>query len=212
MPCHAAESLDADADTKRSLEGSLEELGDQELLAGLRQSSEAHFQVLYARYFPRIYNFVYARLRNHADAEEVVQETFAAVFKSLSGYRGQSTLLSWIYGIAKNTANNSLRRARVHQERMEGVCPDMWWPLKTNAASTPEDQLQMRRLSEDLHERLDSVAAWQSEIFILRHVDNLTISEICDRTDRSSDAVRSSLYRVKHALVEVAGGSRMSGL
>ena len=192
--------------------GRLEDLADQELLEGLRQCSESHFQTLYDRYFRRIYNFVYARVRNHADAEEVVQETFAAVFNSLSRYRGQSALLSWIYGIAKNTANNRLRRARLQEERMEGMNPDMWWPLLTHAASTPEEQLNMRRCADALRERLESVAPWQSEIFVMRHVENLSISEIRDRTDRSSDAIRSSLYRTKHLLVETAGVSRTSGL
>lgn len=207
MLCQAG-ALDAGAGNR----GTLEQLDDQELLEGLRQSSEAHFQVLYDRYFRRIYSFVYARMRNHADAEEVVQETFTAVFKSLGQYRGQSTLLSWIYGIAKNTANNSIRRSRVREERIEGMSPDMWWPVRTNAASTPEEQLSMRRCADDLRDKLDSVPPWQSEIFIMRHVENLSISEICDRTERSSDAVRSSLYRVKNSLLEASTVSLTSGL
>ncbi len=54
---------------------------DDELLQGIRQGSEADFNVLYERYFQRIYNFVYVRLHNHSDTEEVVQETFTAVFR-----------------------------------------------------------------------------------------------------------------------------------
>jgi RNA polymerase sigma-70 factor (ECF subfamily) len=207
LPCNA-ESLDVDPDTGRRLQ----DLGDQELLDGLRECSEPHFQVLYDRYFRRIYSFVYARLRNHADTEEVVQETFAAVFKSLSGYRGQSTLLSWIYGIAKNTANNCLRRAKVNEERVDGMNPEMWWPLRTYSSCTPEDHLHMRRCAEAMREQLESIAPWQSEIFVMRHMENLSISEICERTERSSDAVRSSLYRVKHLLVETAGVSHTSRL
>jgi RNA polymerase sigma-70 factor (ECF subfamily) len=207
LPCKA-DPPDAGADGNKRLE----DLDDQDLLEGLRQCSEPHFHVLYDRYFRRIYNFVYARMRNHADAEEVVQETFAAVFKSLSRYRGQSTLLSWIYGIARNTTNNRLRKVRLQEERMEGVNPDMWWPLRTHSASTPEEQLNMRRCADAMRDQLQSVAPWQSEIFVMRHVENLSISEICDRTDRSSDAIRSSLYRVKHLLVETAGVSQASGL
>jgi hypothetical protein len=60
----------------------LGELSDQELLDGIRLQSEIHFAELYNRYFQRIYNFVYARMRNHAETEEVVQETFLAVFRS----------------------------------------------------------------------------------------------------------------------------------
>jgi DNA-directed RNA polymerase specialized sigma24 family protein len=49
---------------------------------------------------------------------------------------------------------------------------------------------------------LASVADWQSEVFWLRHVENLTIGEISERVKRSNDAVRSSLYRVKRMLIE----------
>ena len=70
----------------------LRSLSDQELLGFIQGGSERHFNELYERYFQRIYNFVYARIRNHADAEEIVQETFTAVFRSIDSYRGQSSL------------------------------------------------------------------------------------------------------------------------
>ena len=49
---------------------------------------------------------------------------------------------------------------------------------------------------------LSNVSEWQSEVFWLRHGENLTIDEIARRVRRSNDAVRSSLYRVKRMLVE----------
>ena len=75
---------------------------DLQLLEGLRAGSELHFNELYNRYFQRIYSFVYTRMRNHADAEEVVQETFTAVYRFFESYRGTSSLLSWIYGFIGN--------------------------------------------------------------------------------------------------------------
>ena len=78
----------------------LDGMSDGELLGGLRRSSEAHFAELYGRYFKRIYAFVYSRMRNHADAEEVVQETFTVVFSSVDSYRGQSSLPFVVPGAA----------------------------------------------------------------------------------------------------------------
>jgi RNA polymerase sigma-70 factor (ECF subfamily) len=182
----------------------LAELSDQELLEGIRKGHESHFNELYGRYFQRIYSFVYARIRNHADAEEIVQETFTAVFRSFDSYRGQSSLLSWIYGIAKNTANNTLRRAKTQDQRMERTDPEVLRPSPSLATCTPEEQLHIRRYADAINERLGSVAEWQAEIFVMRHVDNLSIREISERTSRSSDAIRSSLYRVKRLLVEAS--------
>jgi len=175
---------------------------DQELLEGIRRSSEADFNLLYDRYFQRVFGFVYSRLRNRADTEEVVQETFTAVFYSIDAYRGQSSLLSWIYGIAKNTLNNHVRRARAHEQRVERAEHELRRPAWSLDACTPEERLSLRRCAEAVNERLSSVADWQAQVFVMRHFENLPIGEIARRTSRSNDAVRSSLYRVKRLIVE----------
>lgn len=182
----------------------LKEQSDQQLLDGLRVGSEAHFNELYGRYFQRIYSFVYTRMRNHADAEEVVQETFTAVYRSFESYRGTSSLLSWIYGIAKNTLNNSLRRSRTEGQRLDALRPEVLRPPSALSDCTPEEHLTLRRYSDAIRERLESVSEWQTEIFAMRHLHDMSIQEISDRTQRSSDAVRSSLYRVKRLLFETA--------
>ena len=175
---------------------------DAELLEGIRRSSEEDFGVLYERYFQRVYSFAYTRLRNHADAEEVVQETFTAVFRSIDAYRGQSSLLSWIYGIAKNTVNNQLRCAKAHEARLDRAQRDLVSSAWTLDSCTPEEHLSMQRCATAVVDQLSSVSEWQSEVFFMRHVENLPIDEIARRTSRSNDAVRSSLYRVKRLVVE----------
>jgi RNA polymerase sigma-70 factor (ECF subfamily) len=175
---------------------------DEDLVAGIRRSSEADFNALYERYFQRVYSFAFARLRNRADTEEVVQETFTAVFRSIDAYRGQSSLLCWVYGIAKNNVNNHLRRARAHQLRVERAEPAMVLGTASLDASTPEEQLSLRRYEESVQKLLSSVAGWQSEVFWLRHAENLSIGEIAQRVKKSNDAVRSSLYRVKRMLIQ----------
>jgi len=189
-------------DFRRSDVPAQEVRSDQELLEGIRRSSEADFNLLYDRYFQRVFGFVYSRLRNRADTEEVVQETFTAVFYSIDAYRGQSSLLSWIYGIAKNTLNNHLRRARAHEQRVERAEHELRRSAWSLDACTPEERLSLRRCAEAVNERLSSVADWQAQVFVMRHLENLPIGEIARRTSRSNDAVRSSLYRVKRLIVE----------
>jgi len=184
--------------------GSLSELSDHELLEGLRAGSEVHFNTLYDRYFQRIYAFVHSRIRNHADAEEIVQETFVTVFRSIENYRGQASLLSWIFGIAKNLANNSIRKYKTHETRLGEVPRESLGPRPGLTSGTPEENLHLRRFTEALRSQLSGVSEWQAEIFAMRHFENLSIPEIARRTDRTSDAIRSSLYRVKRMVVEAA--------
>jgi RNA polymerase sigma-70 factor (ECF subfamily) len=175
---------------------------DAQLLEGIRRANQADFALLYERYFPRIYSFAYGRLRNHADTEEVVQETFLAVFRSVDAYRGQSSLLSWIYGIAKNTVNNYIRRARAHDQRVERAESELVRSAHSLEACTPEEHLSLRRYQAAIQDRLAGIPEWHHEVFVLRHVENLPIGEIARRVSRSNDAVRSSLYRIKRLLVE----------
>ena len=117
----------------------------------------------------------------------------------------RSTPLAWIYGIAKNTVNNHLRRARAQHERVEVAGAEA---TSTDWASTPHEDVEMRQILQRMDQRLGSVTRWQKEAFWLRHVEDLSIEEIASRMERSNDAVRSGLYRVKRMLVEAgeAGG------
>lgn len=177
----------------------LRSLTDETLFQEVRRGSERHFNVLYERYFRRIYAFVYQRVRNHADAEELVQETFTVVFRGAESFGGRSSPLGWIYGVAKNLVMNHLRRARVQQERVEQA-----GPLATHSPQWsygPDEELALQRCAEALGEQIAGLSDWQAEAFFLRHAENLPIREISRRTERSADAVRSGLYRVKRLLV-----------
>ena len=70
---------------------------------------------------------------------------------------------------------------------------------------SPEEHLSLRRSEEAIRERLTDMADWHSEVFMLRHVDNLSIGEIAEKVSRANDAVRASLYRMKRILMDAVG-------
>jgi RNA polymerase sigma-70 factor (ECF subfamily) len=191
----------------RAPDRSAPQTSDRELVARIREADEAAFNELYERYFQKVYSYVYLRQRNRADAEEVVQEVFTAVFRSIEAYRGKSSLLAWIYGIAKNTVNNHIRRSKAHEQRIERAEADLLRSSYSLDTCTPEEHLSLRRSEEAIRERLATMADWHSEVFVLRHVENLSIGEIAYRVSRSSDAVRSSLYRMKRMLMDAVGSN-----
>lgn len=181
-----------------------EKPSDLELVERVRLGDQAAFNLLYDRYFQRVFGFVHKRLHNRADAEEVVQEVFVAVFRSIGAYRGTSSPLAWVYGIAKNTVNNHIRRQKAHEQRIERAEAELLRSSRSLDSCTPEEHLNLRRCEEAIQRRLGSVPSWHAEVFVLRHMEDLSIGEISRRVQRSNDAVRSSLYRVKKMLVEVA--------
>ena len=179
---------------------------DSELIAAIRAGDEFAFSVLYERYFQRVFNFAYSRLRSRSDAEEAVQDTFTIVFRSIDAYRGRASLLSWVYGIAKNTVNNQIRRNRAHEQRIERAQKELASPGRSLDAFTPEERLDFRRCADAVDAALTSATSWQAEVFKMRHFENLPIHEIAERMCRSNDAVRSSLYRMKRLVVEAVDG------
>jgi RNA polymerase sigma-70 factor, ECF subfamily len=194
-PRRAREPLRADREAS---------LADDALLAGVRSGSEAHFNALYARYLGRIYAYVSARASNRSDAEELTQEVFTAVFRSAVGFGERATPLSWIYGIARNTVLNYVRKRqleRAHEARLASRASE---PPAPEWSFTPEEQYRQDRIGEELERRLAALASWQLEVFRLRHVEDLPIEEIARRTTRSEDSVRSGLYRAKRLMFEVA--------
>jgi RNA polymerase sigma-70 factor (ECF subfamily) len=180
---------------------------DETLVAAIRNAEEHAFGLLYERYFQRIYTFSFLRLRNHADTEEAVQETFTSVFRSIDAYRGESSLVSWIYGIARNTVNNRLRRASAQHQRMARARTELLRSSLAMSPGTPEDELNLQRSVDQVRECLRSLSDWQAEVFALRHLENLPIGEIARRMSRSHDSVRSSLYRVKSLLIKAVDPS-----
>ena len=151
---------------------------DKALVEAIRNAEERAFKLLYERYFQRVYTFSFLRLRNHADTEEAVQETFTSVFRSIDTYRGESSLVSWIYGITRNTVNNQLRRVNAQHQRMARARNEL---LRTSIAmspGTPEDELNLQRSVDQVRECLASLSDWQAEVFALRHLENLPIGEI----------------------------------
>jgi RNA polymerase sigma-70 factor (ECF subfamily) len=178
---------------------------DEQLLAGVKRGSERHFDALYQRYFNRIYGFLRLRVRNRADAEELTQEVFTAVFRSASGFGARASALSWVYGIARNTLLNHLRRRQLDRARFAQLSPQMLAPPASQWSYTPEEQVRLERFGAELRRRIGTLSRWQLDAFHLRHVEDLTIEEIARRIVRSEDSVRSGLYRAKQLLLDAAG-------
>jgi RNA polymerase sigma-70 factor (ECF subfamily) len=175
---------------------------DLDLIEAIRNGDEAAFTIVYERYFQRVHNFAFARLHNRADAEEVAQDTFTVVFRSAGGYQGKASLLSWVYGIAKNVVNNHLRRSQAYHARLQRSEGGLARSAGSLDLCTPEEALSLRRCSDALDESLSGLKDWQAEAFELRHFDDLAIQDIADHMSKSNDAIRSSLYRVKRLVVD----------
>jgi RNA polymerase sigma-70 factor (ECF subfamily) len=168
-----------------------------QILAGSRE----HFEMLYEAYFPRVYHFALKRLHDTGESEDVTQEVFTTVFEALHTFQGNSTLLVWIFGIARNKVNRRFRRAR---PRIESLDAEATAEIACPQSGTDEtvDARRVLRSCESVIEH--DLTPLQRRIFHLKHLRRQSIRAIATALDKSEDAVKANLYRMRRA---IAAGS-----
>ncbi len=174
------------------------ELVDQ-ILAGRRDC----FDLLYEEYFPRVYRFALKRLRDPAEAEDVTQEVFLTLLHALPSYRAQSSLLVWIFGIARNKANRRFRRPKPRTMAFEeGGTLDL--PGKEAPTDEIVDARRILGRCEEIIER--DLTPLQRRIFHLKHLRRQPIRTIAQALGKSEDAIKANLYRMRRAIADGTPG------
>jgi len=176
---------------------------DAELVASILAGSRRDFELLYETYFPRVYRFAQRRLHDSAESEDVTQEVFLAVFRSLPSFQGTSSLLVWIFGITRNTVNRRFRRRRLRM-----------LPLESEQASelpgneVPPDQVvEARRILASCEAVVEKdLTPLQRRIFHLKHLRRQSIRTIAAALGKSEDAIKANLYRMRRSIANAAPG------
>lgn len=176
---------------------------DRALVAGILAGSREHFDELYNGYFQRIYRFALKRLSDTAEAEDVTQEVFETIFKALPSYRGDSSLLVWIFGITRNKVNRRFRGARPRLDSID----DQHAETLANDDAPADLAVDARRMLDRCDAVIsDQLTPLQRRIFHLKHLRRQPIREIAQALGKSEDAIKANLYRMRRALVEGAPG------
>ena len=164
------------------------------LRAGRRDA--AYTQVVEATQ-TSLYRFLRHMLRNEEDAQDVFQDTYIRVFRSLDRFRGESSLMTWVLTIGRNTALNRIRSRKAKEDRtlsLDGVDHDGFHPVED-----PRETVATRSLE-------DAVAALpesQREAVWLYYVQDLPLAEIASLTGRPVNTLKSDLLRARTRLREV---------
>ena len=140
--------------------------------------------------------FATRMLGDHADAQDVAQETFLRVFKALAHYDARTPFRSWLFAILVNRCRTSLaQRAR----RVERVGVDEERMMLASVPSTA----RATEVRADIDRALRLLVPEQREAFLLRHVEGLDYEEIARLTDSGTSAVRMRVKRACDRLQEL---------
>lgn len=168
---------------------------DDRLIALTRRGSEAAFEVLVARYRTRLLAFCERFLRSREDAEDVVQEVFAAAFVAILANDRSINAKPWLYRIARNRSLDQLRRVKG-----VGVASiDLHYAERT--ASTA-DAAALREELRGVMQHIQELPEAQRSALLLRELGGLSYEQIGQVMDRTIPSVKSLLVRARVSLAE----------
>ncbi len=164
------------------------------------REGQRDFQGIYTEYYPKIVG--YLRRLVGPDAEDAAQEAFVKISQSLDGFRGESSLSTWIYRIATNTGLDHLRKAS--PKAVQPQEEDLPSSEDNSVAEDNTPRLDTLLIRKDMNECIRGLVNDLPEnyrtVLVLSDLEGFTNAEICNVLSLSLDTVKIRLHRARLAL------------
>jgi RNA polymerase sigma-70 factor (ECF subfamily) len=158
------------------------------------QDPRAEFEALYHEHHRRVYAIALRFARDADRAEEIVQDAFVRVWRSMPSFNGNSRLSTWVHSVAVNAALDGLRARSRREARIEpGIDPDRY--AAEVGRAMPDADL-------DLERAIASLPDGAREIVILHYIEGYPCAEIAERLGIVEGTVKSQLHRARTLLKE----------
>jgi RNA polymerase sigma-70 factor (ECF subfamily) len=178
-------------------------LSDYELVQRyVEQEDKASIEVLINRHRKKIYTYIVLVVKDQHLAEDVFQETFIKVFKSLreGRYRDNGRFISWVIRIAHNLMIDHFRK----EKQLNTISNDSYendlFNSKKFADKTVEEEIVFDQISKDVRRLVHELPDEQREVVILRHYCDMSFKEIAEQTGVS---INTALGRMRYALINL---------
>jgi len=143
-------------------------------------------------------------IKDHAEAEDIVQEAFIKAYRGLSSFRGESAFYTWLYRIgvnsAKNHINSQKRRVQTSSDNDTQSKETTAESDGQNEANTPDSVLASKQLAEKVNEAMSSMQEELRIAISLREIDGMSYEEIADMMECPIGTVRSRIFRAREII------------
>ena len=193
------------ADGLNKEEGEVLDPPDVDLVTRARDGDYSAYEELVRRYQRRVYALVYNMTSHKQDAEDMVQEVFVKAYRSLHGFKGDSSFYTWIYRIAVNRTINFLkkRKRKAGDVSLDDVDqaierdPDY---VELRARESPVRDLTLNELQKKLNDVLQTLSEKHRTVVVLYDIQGMPHEEIARITKSSVGTVRSRLFYARQHL------------
>ena len=180
--------------------------GDAELVRRALARDDVAFRTIMERHNRRLYRIARSILRNDSEAEDVVQQAYVNAFTHLGGFRGDSTLATWLSRITMNEALGRLRRERqpVDLETFEAQRTEaqiIKFPQMVTSAD-PERTMAQREILQLVERATDKLPEIFRIVFMTRVIEGMSIEETADLLGLQPQTVKTRLHRARRLVRE----------
>src|SRR5687768_11238981 len=176
---------------------------DERLIALVRRGNPHAFEALVARYQSRLLAFCRHMLASREDAEDVLQEVFAAAFNAILADQRAINVRPWLYRIARNRSLNHLRKA-------QAIGVDSMDVHLSEHGLTTADKVHKREEFRQLMSDVGELPETQRTALLLREIDALSYEQIAEAMETTVPSVKSLLVRARVSLAEAAEARLLS--
>lgn len=190
----------------------IDEVGE-ELVRRWRRGDQAAFAEIFKRYRGLVHGVLYHLLPNDPELEDVVQNAFIEVFRSLDRFEGRAKLGSWITRVALHVGYHHLRRRKSRPTEYSGELPlDL---VDESARGDPQAALERREAAGRIYGILEGIAPKKRTVFILNDLQGMPQEEVAEVVGASVATVRTRLFYARREFWKHAAAdpvlSRYSG-
>jgi RNA polymerase sigma-70 factor, ECF subfamily len=179
---------------------------ERELMDRIRKGDKTGCAECIDLHSPGVYRLALRMMKNPADAEDVTQETFLSAFRGIGGFDGRSSLKTWLFRIAYNTALMRLRRKEPDTVQVdEAADPEGGAPVPAQLfdwCCLPEEELEKAEVRTALERAIDGLPEGLRAAFELRESEGLSTTETAAALGVSEDVVKTRLHRARLQLRE----------
>jgi RNA polymerase sigma-70 factor (ECF subfamily) len=180
-------------------------LDDAELVRRAVAGEGGAFRAIMQRYNQRLYRIARSILRNDAEAEDAVQEGYLSAFTHLDGFRGESSLSTWLSRIVMNEALGRLRARRptveLTAETQESAAQIIPFP-NASASDDPEKTMAQRELLRLVEQATNALPEDFRIVFVTRVIEGMSVEDTAELLGIKPETVKTRLHRARKLVRE----------
>ena len=185
-------------------------MADSDLISRAAGGDAAAFQALVERHRSMVYRVAYQFAGNHYDAEDIAQEVFIKVYRSLDRFRQDAQLSSWMYRIVMNACIDHRRRHSPANAAPFGEEAEHQMLNTPEETPDPETRAYAGELGQVLESEIARLPKGQRIVFVMRHHQGLKLSEIAAALGLAEGTVKRQLHAAVHRLREALSDANVT--